>query len=103
MNQNTIERLKLAASSIERFRNLHPDEQRWLEPMISQTMKTALDVLDAINNNPLTYQEIADICELHINSVKQILSALNEGGCVVNLSEKTAFAPTGRPRNLARR
>lgn len=66
-------------------------------------MRTALNILDAISNNALIYEEIADICELHINSVKQILSALNEGGCLIDMREKTAFAPTGRPRNLARR
>ena len=103
MNQNTIERLKIAAPSIEKFRNLHPDEQIWFEPMLSQTIKTALNVLDAISNTPLTYEEIANICELHPTSVKQILSALDDGGCRIDLSEKTAFAPTGRPRNLARR
>lgn len=103
MNSNTIERLKASAPSIEKFRNLHPDEQQWLEPMLSKTMKTALAVLDAISNTALTYQEIADECELHINSVKQILSALNEGGCCIDLSDKTAFAPTGSPRNLVRK
>lgn len=102
MNQNTIERLKLAAPSIEKFRQL-PEEQRWMEPLMSQTVKTALDILDCISNHPMTYQEIADTCELHINSIKQILSALEEGGCHINMSEKTAIAPTGRPRLLARR
>ena len=103
MNQNTIERLKAAAPNIEKFRNLHPDEQQWLEPMLSQTMRTALAVIEAISSTALTYQEIADECELHVNSVKQILSALNEGGCRIDLRDKTAFAPTGRPRNLARK
>ncbi len=72
MNQSTIERLKLAAPSIEKFRQLHPDEQIWIEPLMNQTTKTALDILDAIANTPLTYEEIANTCELHINSVKQI-------------------------------
>jgi predicted Rossmann fold nucleotide-binding protein DprA/Smf involved in DNA uptake len=103
MNQDTINRLKAAAPSIEKFRNLHPDEQQWLEPMFSKTMQTALAVLDAISQTALTYEEIADECELHINSVKQILSALNEGGCRINLGDRTAFAPTGRPRNLVKR
>ncbi len=103
MNQDTINRLKESAQSIEKFRNLHPQEQAWLEPLLHQTVKTALNILDTIANNPLTYIEIADICELHPTSVKQILNALSEGGTNIDLSEKTAFAPTGRPRNLARR
>lgn len=103
MNQDTILRLKDAAPSIEKFRNLNPSEQDWLIPMLTQTVKTALNILDTIVDSPLTYQEIADTCELHPTSVKQILNALDDGGCKINLSEKTAFAPTGRPRNLARR
>ncbi len=103
MNQDTINKLKSIAPSIEKFRNLHLDEQIWLEPCLHKTARTALDILDAIANNPLTYQEIADLCELHPTSVKQILNALDDGGCIINLSETTAFAPTGRPRTLARR
>lgn len=103
MNQDTINKLKTLAPSIERFRNLHPDEQAWLEPCLHQTTRMALNILDATANNPLTYQEIADICELHPNSVKQILNALDDGGCAINLCETTAFAPTGRPRTLAQR
>lgn len=103
MNQDTINRLKDAATSIDKFRNLNPSEQAWLTPLLNPTAKTALNILDTIANSPLTYQEIADICELHPTSVKQILNALDDGGCRIDLSEKTAFAPTGRPKNLARR
>jgi response regulator of citrate/malate metabolism len=103
MNDSTVKRLVAAAPSIEKFRNLNPSEQQWLEPMLHKTAKTALNILDAIANNPLAYEEIADICELHPTTVRQILNALAQGGCRIDLSEKTAFAPTGRPRNLARR
>lgn len=103
MNTNTIKRLKDAAPSIEKLRHLHPEEQAWLAPMLTRTTKTALLILDAISQSPLTYEEIADTCELHINSVKQILWALNEGGCAIDMDERVAFARTGRPRKLARR
>lgn len=103
MNQVTINYLKKSAPSIERFRQLHPEEQKWMEPLLNHRTKTALNILDAISNTPLSYQEIADICELHINSVKQVLNALQDGGCRIDMSEKSAVAPTGRPRNLARR
>ena len=103
MDQTTIRRLKENAAAIERIRNLHPDEQAWLVPCLNRRILTSLNILDAIANNPLTYEQIADICELHPTSVRQILGALSEGGCSISLSEKTAFAPTGRPRTLARR
>jgi response regulator of citrate/malate metabolism len=103
MNSETTKKLVRLAPSIEKFRNLQPDEQEWLLPCLHKTAKTALNILDAITQNPLTYQEIANECELHVNTVRQILYALNEGGCRISLDERTAFAPTGRPRNLARR
>lgn len=103
MNTDTIKRLKDAAPSIEKLRHLHPEEQAWLEPLLNPTTKTALLILDTISNSPLTYEEIADACELHINSVRQILGALNEGGCAIDMDERVAFARTGRPRKLARR
>ena len=103
MNESTIERLIDAAQAIEKLRNLHSSEQQWLEPILTKTTKTALNILDAIANTPLSYEEIADICELHPTTVRQILYALKDGGCNIDLSTKTAFAPTGRPRTLARR
>jgi response regulator of citrate/malate metabolism len=103
MNQDTITKLKALAPSIEQFRNLQPQEQEWLLPCLHQTARTALGILDTITNQALTYEEIANICQLHPTSVKQILNALDDGGCRISLNEKTAFAPTGRPRNLARR
>lgn len=103
MNTNTTKYLKEIARFVEKFRNLHPDEQEWLEPLLRNNVKTALNILDAISNTSLSYEEIANICELHPTTVKQMLSALSEGGCTIDMSEKTAFAPTGRPRTLARR
>jgi response regulator of citrate/malate metabolism len=103
MNQDTIKKLKALAPTIEQFRNLQADEQEWLVAALHPTVKTALNILDSITLKSLTYEEIADICQLHHNSVRQILNALEEGGCRISLTEKTAFAPTGRPRTLARR
>lgn len=103
MNTDTINRLKNAAPSIEKLRHLQPEEQDWIYPLLNKTIKTALFILDTISGSPLTYEEIADACELHINSVKQILSALSEGGCAIDMTDQVAFARTGRPRKLARR
>jgi hypothetical protein len=58
MNTNTINRLKSAAPSIEKFRNLKPTEQQWLEPLLTKTAKTALAILDTIESSPLTYEAI---------------------------------------------
>ncbi len=103
MNQDTINRLKEMAPSIEKLRNLQPGEQEWLEPLLHSTTKTALAILNSIVNTHLTYQEIADECELHVNTVKQYLYALSDGGCLIDMTQRTAYAPTGRPRNLSRR
>lgn len=102
MNQKTLDRLKELAPFIKSFRELHPREQEWLIPLLTPSVKTALAILDVIANDSLTYEEIANICELHPHSVTQILNALNEGGCDVSLSETQAFSPTGRHRVLAR-
>ena len=103
MNQDTIDKLKAIAPSIERFRNLHPDEQKWLIHLLSPTTLAALNMLDAIANQPMTFDEISKIVERNPQTVSQTLNALNEGGVNIDLTEKTAFAPTGRPRKLARR
>lgn len=103
MNRSALDKLKRIAPSIEEFRKLPPEEQAWLEPMLTFSIKTALAILDVISQSPHTYEEIANICQLHPTSVKQILSALDDGGCRISLDEKSAFASTGRPRNLARR
>ena len=101
MNTDTTNRIRESARSIEKFRALDMDEQRWLEPLVTKTTKTCLNILDAIAHQPLTYEEIAQLCDLHPTTVKQILNALNEGGCSIDLRERGAFAPTGRSRNLA--
>ena len=103
MNTETTKRLTRIAPFIERFRNLHPDEQKWLEPMLKNNVRTALTILDSIAVAPMTYQSIADSLGLHPQTVCQMLNALAQVGCRINLKTSTAFAPTGRPRKLARR
>jgi len=103
VNSDTINRLKQIAPFVEKFRNLHPDEQQWLEPLLKNNVRTALSILDIIANNPMTYQAIANSLELHHMTVCQMLNALAEGGCRIDLKKTTAYAPIGRPRTLARR
>ncbi|MEA5522857.1 hypothetical protein [Limnoraphis robusta] len=49
-----------------------------------------------------TYEQISDDLQIHIHTVKQILSALEEGGANIKVTGKTAVAETGRYRVLKR-
>ena len=102
MNQDTLERLRIAAPSIEKFRRLSPEEQAWLTPLLSAAVVSALGMLDAIEHEPLTFEEIGRITGRNPQTVAKILNVLSEK-IGINLTEKSAFAPTGRPRKLARR
>lgn len=105
MNQETSFKLKNAALSIEKFRNLASNEQSLLLELlqVGKSALLALRILDAIASRPLTFEEIGADCSCHPQTVSQILNALAEGGVAVQMDGKTAYAPTGRPRKLARR
>jgi DNA-binding transcriptional ArsR family regulator len=103
MNRDTIKRLKDDVPFLIKYRALHKDEQKWIEPLLKRSIRTALQILDKISFNPLPYQQIADKVGLHHATVSQILNALADGGLRVILSKETAYAPIGRPRELVRR
>lgn len=105
MYKPTSDRLKGGALFIEKFRTLADSEQEWLMELlkVGKSALLALRILDAISDNPLTFEEIADICECNPQTVSQILNALEQGGMTIQLNEFSAFAPTGRLRKLARR
>jgi hypothetical protein len=103
MNEVTLAKLRDATPSIEKFRELCPEEQKWLYPLLTQSTCTALDILEAITHQHLSYEEIAAEVGIHPTSAKQILGALMDGGCSIDLREKGAFAPIGRSRNLVRK
>jgi transcription initiation factor IIE alpha subunit len=72
---------------------------------LSKSTQTALSVLEAIADDFLTYEEIADVCNLHPNTVKQILYALSEGGIFIDMDSKEALSPKkrgGRPSNFSK-
>ncbi|WP_317108173.1 hypothetical protein [Chroococcidiopsis sp. SAG 2025] len=71
--------------------------------LVGKSALLALRILDAIATRPLTFEEIAIECECHPQTVSQILNALADGDMTLQLDETSAFAPTGRPRKLARR
>lgn len=105
MNQTTAKKLTTGARAIEQFRTLAEPEQEWLTQLllVGKSALLALRILDAIAARPLTFEEIAIECECHPQTVSQILNALADGGMTLQLDETSAFAPTGRPRKLARR
>ncbi|MBN3951899.1 MAG: hypothetical protein HWQ38_37735 [Nostoc sp. NMS7] len=105
MYKPTADRLKEGALAIEKFRTLADPEQEWLMELlkVGKSAVLALKILDTISTNPLTFEEIAHICECNPQTVSQILNALEQGGMTIQMDETSAYAPTGRPRKLARR
>lgn len=103
MNTQTIEKLQELAPAIERFRNLSPREQEWMAPLLAPIVKSALNILDCIEEQELSYLEIANTCGMHPTSISQILNALADGGCSISFRSKAAFAPIGRSRTLIKR
>lgn len=107
MDKNSTDRIADLADYIQRFRELDPDEQHWIAELMKngRLVRTTLNLLDAIADDCLAYEEIADTCELHPNTVKQIIYALSNGGLDI-YEQKTGkwIAPLigGRPRKLRR-
>lgn len=105
MNKTTLTKLSNGAKVLEQFRHLADSEQEWLIEVlkVGKSALLALDILDAIASQPLTFEEIGRICECHPQTASQILNALVEGGMSLSLNDKSAYAPTGRPRKLAKK
>ena len=103
MDTNVRKRLTEHALALEKFRNLDIIEQEWLRPMLSRGFKSTIALLDEIAEEKKTFEEIAIALGISATTVAQKLNALLQGGIAIDLSETAAFAPTGRPRKLARR
>ena len=97
------EKLTEQAQSIAKFQELAEDERQWLFPLLSKGVRNTLELLDLISDQPLTFEEMATELNIHPTTVTQKLNALVEGGYPLVLTDKTAFAETGRPRKLARK
>lgn len=102
MNQATYNKIVALTPILEQFRNLEPSEQAWLKPLMHKTALTALKIISLIEERERTYEEISDDLEIHINTTKQILAALEEGGAAIKITGKAAVAETGRCRVLKR-
>lgn len=102
MNEKNIEELMAIAPSLIEFFKLAETERKWLLPMMSSNIKSAIKLLEIIEFNPKTYKELADIAELHHNTVRQKLLALKKGGFPIGINGSSAVLNTGRKRVLAR-
>ena len=80
MDKITTDKLERVAPLIQKFIQLHPDEQEWLLPLLGKAERRAIAILQEIDNCPLTYKEAGKLTDTHPNTVKQTLYALSNGG-----------------------
>jgi len=52
--------LQAKAEVIGQFRDLEISEQEWLMPLLSRGIRTTMELLDLISEQPLIFEEIAD-------------------------------------------
>jgi hypothetical protein len=104
MDKITSDRLAKLAPTIQQFLDLHPDEQAWLYLLLGRAERRAIAVLECIQGNYMSYEEIADQTDSNISTVKQILYALSDGGINfhVNSSNKWMTPQGGRNRRLTK-
>ena len=92
MDKVTTDRLEKLAPLIQKFLELHPDEQEWLLPLLGKAERRAITILQEIDNCPLTYNEAGKLTSTHPNTVKQTLYALSNGGMNFGCVAKTGQA-----------
>ncbi|MBD2006468.1 MULTISPECIES: hypothetical protein [Cyanophyceae] len=102
MEKATAERLTELAPKLGKFLDLHPDEQEWLLPLLGKAERRAVLILEEINNHPLTFKEIGALTDTHPTTVKQILTALSNGGLNFRVSKTGRWSTPvgGRNRKL---
>ncbi len=103
MNEDSVERLKKVAKHLNKFRDLDKEEQDWLIELLrhGRLVLSALNVLEAISEEALSYEEISEVTELHPNTIKQIICAISTD-CDIDeqKTEKFISQHGGRPRKL---
>jgi biotin operon repressor len=73
---------------------------------LAKPLETALRVIDCLaDGNQHTYEEIAEQCDLNVETVKQIIRALETGGYPIQFTYEAFKEPgkTGRKRSLVKR
>lgn len=95
-------RLMESADSYYEFLKLVEQEQKWLLPLLGKGAASTVKMLKLISEQPMTFEDIADQVGINSQTVTQKLNALAKGGFSLEMNDKSAFAPTGRPRKLVR-
>jgi DNA-binding transcriptional ArsR family regulator len=104
MNVESLERIKELVPEITKFMELTNSEQEWLLPILKPSIKTVIEILDLIQDEMLTYYEIASILGKNHQTISQIIHALYDAGMDIKLDEyKASFNLTGRPCTLIRK
>lgn len=104
MDKAVEERLEKITPQIQRFLELHPDDQEWLYPLLGRAERRAIAVAEEIQGYPLTYEEIAKLTGSHPTTVKGILYALERGGLAFKTGSSGRWITPkgGRNRKLIR-
>ena len=105
MHQEAIDKLYERGKAIAYFLSLEPEEQEQVWPLLSRGVIVTLKLLDAIAEEPRTYEELAAIVGNHPTTISQKLNVLAEF-IHIEFGENTAYTPSeygGRPRRLAKR
>ena len=71
MHITVKDRLIREATAIEEFRNLHPEEQKWLLPLLSRGIRSTTEMLILICENSMTFEEIASQLGIGAQTVSQ--------------------------------
>jgi DNA-binding CsgD family transcriptional regulator len=102
MNKDSIEKLKEGLPDlvrlIEILEALEEQDRCVIIRIISKTVfGTALEILNEINQQPKTYEDVASQLDIHPNTVKQYISVL-QSMFTINKNRSIAVAAIGRPR-----
>jgi hypothetical protein len=103
MHQEQIERLRERADAILFFLDMEPEAQDRLWPLIPRGIRSTIELLDAISQQPKTYKELAAELGNHPMTISQKLNLLSEF-IPIELGDDTAYAPSpkgGRRRRIA--
>jgi hypothetical protein len=103
MDAESIKRLENASLSLHDFFELEDSEREWLIPMLSRNIRSTIELIKLIEEQPRTYSDLSGLICLHPNTIKQKLLALKRGGFPILMNEDVAVLETGRKRVLVRR
>lgn len=104
MDKVTTDRLQRLTPQLLKFLELHPDEQRWLFPLLGRAEQRAIRILEEVHDIPLTYDEVGKLTDSHPKTVKQTLHALSAGGANFRIDSSNRWMSRhgGRKRKLVK-